>query len=91
MRSPATYEIVGSGVGSRVGTGVGEGLGEGDGDGEAGGGALVTATVGVAVGVGDATLTFGAEAISPTTTTISSVRGRSAIASSRVVRRLICL
>jgi len=91
MRSPAIYEIVGSGVGWRVGTAVGDGLGDGDGDGEVVGGAVVTATVGVAVGVGDATLTLGAEAISPTTTTISSVSGRSAIASSRVVRRLICI
>jgi hypothetical protein len=91
MRSPAMYEIVGSGVGCRVGTGVGEGLGDGEGDGEAVGGAVVTATVGVAVGVGDATLTLGSEAISATTTTISSVRGASAIASCRVVSRCISI
>ena len=85
------YEIVGSGVGCRVGSGVGDGLGDGDGDGEAVGGDVVTATVGVAVGVGEATLTVGAEAINATTTAINSVRGASAIASCRVVRRLICI
>jgi hypothetical protein len=83
--------MVGSGVGSRVGTGVGEGVGDGEGDGDAVGGVVVTATVGVAVGVGEATLTVGAEAISAITTTISSARGKSAIVSSRVVRRLICI
>src|ERR1700687_6149913 len=86
MRSPAMYEIVGSGVGGRVGGAVGSGLGEGDGDGDSVGGAVVSSTVGVGVGDGGTTTTRGVERLSAIAKTRIAT-GTAAIASCRLSKR----